>query len=212
MNTVILLIPALFLLMLFLPTIAFMLKARRYGAKFTIYEALLRAFRKINYEKLFKALAVVQNEGLDIKLTELETHLYAGGNPEMVVIAFLKYRNHPVVNFTILTVFDLMGKNVLEIAENGIPEYELKIIGHKVGRVQVNYSVKFMAKLYDLEYKVQLDVIENEIIQKLEQSSWQWDFQDKQRTKEFILSNVLTKSYWDDILCLNLIEQRVFVY
>ncbi|WP_020531543.1 flotillin-like FloA family protein [Flexithrix dorotheae] len=192
-----------------LPLFIIKLKASRNGAKITFKDAFAFYSRRTARKTIFKAIAISQSEGLNIPIIKLETHFLAGGNPELILKALTKYRNHKVINFQMLAAQDLANKNLEEIIEKGINEHKIVIDDFPIRHFQIHLTAVFFFRL-GVGYKItQIEQVENEIKQILKQFGLNWDSEELNKTQKFIESNVLNEEYWENTLCLNLVEQKI---
>lgn len=209
MIQLILLLLSIFILILGLPLLIIKLKASKCEAQITFKEALGFYLRKTARKSVFRAIAISQYEQLGISAIDLEIHFLAGGNPELLIKALSKYRNHKVVNFQMLAALDLSNNNFEEVIEKGINEQKLVIIDHPIRNFQVSVFATFFFGLGIGFKTTNNEDVENSIKKKLDQFGLNWESNELSKTKQFIEKGVLNDDYWNKVLCLNLAQQKI---
>ncbi|MEM8969716.1 MAG: hypothetical protein AAGE93_25075 [Bacteroidota bacterium] len=186
-------------------------KANRFNAKISFKEAFILFIKKTAKREVFEALAIVQDKNLNLRLMDLEAHYLCKGNPVLLVKTYNKYRNHPVINFQMLSALDLAGENMKKILTNGIPEHKISIINQPIGNLKIDLDATFFFPVSAEVKETDTEAIRQRLISKLEQFGLTWDSTNIKETREFVLSNILNKEYWNKILCLNLVNQNIKV-
>ena len=93
-------------------------KADGLGAEITWMQAFQLLSRQSTDKEFLKSLALDQENNLQIGITQLETHLIAGGDPLIVVEALLIAKEIGMeLDFGQLSSIELRGKNPLEAVE-----------------------------------------------------------------------------------------------
>ena len=200
-----------FLLSLFFvsPLLVVQLKAKSQGAKISLKEAFGYYNRKTAKKSIFRAISVNQDEGLNIDPIQLETHFLSGGNPELLINAWLKFKDQKGITFQMLSAVDLAYRNLNELIESGIEEHKIQISKYDTPNFSVNLKVRFFYPLGARQKKLPIESIEKEIKQKLHQFGLKWGSTNIEETKEFLIRNEFNSDYWTNILCLNLVEQKI---
>ncbi|NMF33186.1 flotillin-like FloA family protein [Flammeovirga yaeyamensis] len=183
-----------------LPVILVQLQAKRLNAKITISEAFKLRASKSASEKLFKGLAIVQENNFNISLSDLETLHLAGGNPEKVMTALLKYRDIKSLSFQKLSALELAGLDYEASIEDSLKDKTLRIESLKIGQFVINYEAVFSNRIGLGLEENQNENLESKIIDRLTNFLMNWEGEDKLKMQHYILTNVLNVEYWDRIL------------
>jgi len=88
------------------------------GVRVSLIQLISMRFRKVPPSLIVRALITARKAGLDISLTQLETHYLAGGHVEDVVNALISAQKARIpLDFNSATAIDLAGRNVLEAVQ-----------------------------------------------------------------------------------------------
>lgn len=91
------------------------------GAHVSMMRLIGMKLRKVDYKRLVDIYIIAQKAGLDVEISELETHLMAGGNIERVVDALIAAHSAKL-DLTIdqAKAIDLAGRNVVEAVKTSV--------------------------------------------------------------------------------------------
>ncbi len=91
------------------------------GAHVSMFRLIGMKMRKVNYKKLVNIYIVSQKAGLKVPISELETHLMAGGDVEKVVDALIAAHSAKM-DLTIeqAKAIDLAGRDVVEAVKTSV--------------------------------------------------------------------------------------------
>ena len=97
------------------------------GAHVSMFRLIGMKLRKVDYKKLVNIYIVSQKAGLKIPISELETHLMAGGNIEKVVDALIAAHSAKM-DLTIeqAKAIDLAGRDVVEAVKTSVSPKVIK--------------------------------------------------------------------------------------
>lgn len=91
------------------------------GAHVSMLRLIGMKMRKVDYKQLVNIYIVSQKAGLDIPISELETHLMAGGNVEKVVDALIACHSAKLdLSLEQAKAIDLAGRDVLEAVKTSV--------------------------------------------------------------------------------------------
>ena len=112
---------ALFIAMLIIVPTNVWFRALASGAHVSMFRLIGMKVRKVNYKELVNIYIVSQKAGLKIPISELETHLMAGGHIENVVNALIS-ANSAKINLTLeqAKAIDLAGRDVVEAVKTSV--------------------------------------------------------------------------------------------
>ncbi len=112
---------ALFVAMLIIVPTNIWFRALASGAHISMFRLIGMKVRKINYKQLVNIYIVAQKAGLKIPISELETHLMAGGHIENVVNALIAAHSAKI-NLTLeqAKAIDLAGRDVVEAVKTSV--------------------------------------------------------------------------------------------
>ena len=96
-------------------------KAKISGAPISVAKLIAMKMRKVDLRLVVVAYITAKRAGLDLDITELETHVLAGGNIDNVVKAMISASKANIpLNLNLAMALDLAGKNVQEVVKNCI--------------------------------------------------------------------------------------------
>lgn len=91
------------------------------GAHVSMFRLIGMKMRKINYKQLVNIYIVSQKAGLKIPISELETHLMAGGHIENVVNALIAAHSAKIdLTLEQAKAIDLAGRDVIEAVKTSV--------------------------------------------------------------------------------------------
>jgi len=196
-----------------LPILVTKLRAKMQGAEISFKEALGINIRKNSKKSLFKALALTQNENVNLQLVDLEAHLLAGGNPLIVVQTLIKHKDNKDVNFQMLTALDIMGKNIEEIIKNGTEKHTITIKDLDFRTFKIDLWAEFKYGI-SIAFKDENELgngIQGRIEEKLTSVAMDWTSNDPISSQNFIRNNILNTEYWEKVLGVQLIQQNLIL-
>ncbi len=97
------------------------------GAHVSMFRLIGMKMRKVDYKKLVNIYIVSQKAGLDIPISELETHLMAGGDIEKVVDALIAAHSAKMdLTLEQAKAIDLAGRDVVEAVKTSVTPRVIK--------------------------------------------------------------------------------------
>ena len=91
------------------------------GAHVSMFRLIGMKIRKINYKQLVNIYIVSQKAGLKIPISELETHLMAGGNIQNIVNAMIAAHSAKIsLSLEQAKAIDLAGRDVVEAVKTSV--------------------------------------------------------------------------------------------
>ncbi|MGQ1788553.1 flotillin-like FloA family protein, partial [Saccharicrinis sp. GN24d3] len=202
-----------FIALLGLPILVTKLRAWKHGANISFKEALGINVRKNSKKKLFKALALTQKQNLDLKLSDLEAHLLAGGDPQKVVQTFIDNKDKKGVTYQILTALDIMGKDINEVIHKGTEIHTLTIkdLDFRTFKIDLWAEFKYGIGIAFWEEGTNSNGIQEKIKEKLTAVAMDWTSTDPISSQNFIRNNILNTEYWENVLGVQLIQQNLML-
>nr|WP_321406450.1 flotillin-like FloA family protein [uncultured Carboxylicivirga sp.] len=194
-----------------LPILVTKLRAKGKGANISFKEAIGLNFRHTNKKELFKALALIQNNNLDLKLADLEAHHLAGGNTQKVVESFLKNKDQKGITYQMLTALDIMGKDIDEAIQKTTEIHTLTInnIEFRTFKVDLWAEYKHGIRVAFENEDAKSNGIEDRVKEKLTAVARDWTSSDPIASQNFIQNNILNTEYWEIVLRIQLIQQKL---
>lgn len=97
------------------------------GAHVSMLRLIGMKMRKVDYKKIVDIFIVSQKAGLDIEISDLETHLMAGGDIEKVVDALIASHSAKLdLSLEQAKAIDLAGRDVVEAVKTSVTPKVLK--------------------------------------------------------------------------------------
>ncbi len=91
------------------------------GAHVSMFRLIGMKLRKINYKKIVDIYIISQKAGLKVPISELETHLMAGGNVDKVVDALIAAHSAKMqLTIEQAKAIDLAGRDVVEAVKTSV--------------------------------------------------------------------------------------------
>jgi hypothetical protein len=213
MEILILLLISFFIVLLGLPILVIKLRAKVNGADISFKEALGLSIRQTSKKSLFKALALIQKNNLNLTLADLETHHLAGGNAQKVVESLILYKEKKGVTYQMLTALDIMGKDIDEAIQKTTEIYTITINDLDFKTFKINLWAEYkngigVAFWTDDEKS---NSIEENIKEKLTAVAKDWTSTDPISSQNFIRNNILNTEYWERVLGVQLIQQKLIL-
>ncbi len=118
---VVIVVVTLFVVVLILVPINVWFRALASGAHVSMARLIGMKMRKVDYKRVVDIYIVAQKAGLDIDISQIETHLMAGGDVEKVVDALIAAHSAKL-DLTIeqAKAIDLAGRDVLEAVKSSV--------------------------------------------------------------------------------------------
>ncbi len=118
---------ALFVAMFILVPINVWFRALASGAHVSMLRLIGMKMRKVDYRKIVNIYIVSQKAGLNVSVSDLETHLMAGGNIENVIDALIAAHSAKLdLNLEQAKAIDLAGRDVVEAVKTSVTPKVLK--------------------------------------------------------------------------------------
>ncbi|WP_430813858.1 flotillin-like FloA family protein [Carboxylicivirga sp. RSCT41] len=213
MEILIIILLLFFTILLGLPLLVTILRAKAQGANISFKQALGLNFRKTNKKNLFKALALTQNNKLDLELVDLEAHLLAGGNTYKVIQTLIKHQDKKDFTFQMLTALDLAGKDIEDAVLKTTEIHTLSINDLDFKSFKINLWAEYkhgMAAAFGA-FDEQNNSIEEKVKEKLTAVARDWTSTDTIASQNFIRNNILNTEYWERVLGVQLIQQKLIL-
>ena len=116
-----------FAAMIIIVPIGIWFRALASGAHVSMLRLIGMKMRRVDYKKLVNIHIVSQKAGLNIPISELETHLMAGGNIENVVDALIAAHSAKLdLTLEQAKAIDLAGRNVVEAVKTSVTPRVIK--------------------------------------------------------------------------------------
>ena len=91
------------------------------GAHVSMFRLIGMKLRKVDYKKIVNIYIISQKAGLNIAISNLETHLMAGGDIEKVVDALIAAHSAKLdLNLELAKAIDLAGRDVVEAVKTSV--------------------------------------------------------------------------------------------
>ncbi len=125
-NLIVLIVVLAVLVALIIATLAIVptnvwFRALASGAHVSMFRLIGMKIRKINYKQLVNIYIISQKAGLKVPISELETHLMAGGNIEKVVDAMIAAHSAKIsLTLEQAKAIDLAGRDVVEAVKTSV--------------------------------------------------------------------------------------------
>ncbi len=194
------------------PLFLFVSRADGMGAKIGLVESFQLLSRQSTDKEFLKAIALDQNNDLNIGITRLETHLLAGGDPLVVSEAFLLAKEIGMdFDFSQLATIQLGGKDPLDAVNRTREVSILDITKYRMGRFEVDYHAQYRFGIRWMFGEQHPDNIEQQIKEKLTSFGKDWPARESSTTRNFLLRNILNSEYWEKIIGVQLIQHYLEV-
>lgn len=193
------------------PPIKAILIARKFNVRINLYDAFIHCIRKTASPRLFEAIGIAEENGLQVNPTDLEVHLIAGGNPVNVVEILIKYKSYSEISPKQVFAYDLSNMDFDRFATQLLKAHYVNLKELDFSRFKVDYSAVFKLSPNSLLLNEDSGDLGDCVQHRLQSLAPAWSSTDRQYTENFLKTQVFNEHFWHQEIKAKLISQSIIV-